>query len=242
VAALAIAGAAAAGWFLWKRSNATPEPPPVAAEPAPVEPAKPVPEPLSAEPDPTQTLAEAVGVDAGARSPASEPPISRRPTGAPPEETAAAAADPEPAEPYTGTAPPGSPVVTETPVTIPAPAEPLPLTAPDGAAASHVTAIEWRGASDLVIRGDGAFAAGSFSYSEIGGENPRVLVKLRGMAGPFRGAAGGASSLARGVRTGYHAGGRGNEVHVVVDLATPAASVAALAPEGQTLVLRFAAR
>ena len=239
--ALVLAGVAVGGWFLWQRyaaRPAAPEPQPVAAEPA-----KPAPEPLSATPDTSTTLAQAVGVDPTVRSPATEPPISQKVTGAPaesqPDETEA------PAEPDSGAATADSPVATETPVTIPAPPEPAPATAPAGEPAKSVAAISWldsAGANELVIRGDSAFAAGSWSYSEIGGENPRVLVKIRGMQSPFRGAAGGASPLARGVRTGYHVGNRGNEIHVVVDLAPPAAKVASLAPEGSTLVLRFTPR
>jgi hypothetical protein len=44
----------------------------------------------------------------------------------------------------------------------------------------------------------------------------------------------------RGVRTGFHTGERGQEIHVVVDLASPPPRVAALSPTGDGLALRLA--
>ena len=114
----------------------------------------------------------------------------------------------------------------------------------------RLTRIEWRdsgataGETVLVLSGDGVFAVGSFSYSEIGGENPRVLIKLKGMQSPYRGPAphapqaGGA--LVRGVRTGFHVTSGSNEIHVVVDLARAGVKVVSLAPEAAGLTLSLA--
>lgn len=151
--------------------------------------------------------------------------------------------DPAPAD--SQPRPPAAPVEA---TAAPAPATP---SATAGATqAQRLTGIEWResaetaGATVLVLAGDGAFRTGSFSYSEIGGENPRVLVKLKGMASPYRGAtprapqAGGA--LVRGVRTGFHVTPSGNEIHVVVDLARRGIQVSSLAPAETGLVLVLA--
>lgn len=65
---------------------------------------------------------------------------------------------------------------------------------PAAARAQRLTSLEWRestevaGETVLVLVGDGAFTTGSFSYSEMGGESPRVLIKLKGMQDPYRGA------------------------------------------------------
>jgi hypothetical protein len=116
--------------------------------------------------------------------------------------------------------------------------------------ATHLTGIDWRdsgataGETLLVLAGDGSFNTGAWSYSEIGGENPRVLIKLKGMESPYRGptphapAAGG--KLVRGVRTGFHVTASGNEIHVVVDLARGGVKVVALEPQGSGLILRLA--
>ena len=107
--------------------------------------------------------------------------------------------------------------------------------------------IEWReagataGGTELVLAGDGTFVTGSFSYSEIGGENPRVLIKLKGMQSPYRGPAPrGAGPLVRGVRTGFHVTPTGNEIHVVVDLARGGVKVSGLAPANAGLTLTLA--
>jgi hypothetical protein len=109
--------------------------------------------------------------------------------------------------------------------------------------ATRVTELAWieaGGGVELQITADGGFPAGSFSYSEIGGDKPRVLVRLRGMQSAYRGASPGGAPGVRGVRTGFHTGERGQEIHVVVDLASPPPRVAALSPTGDGLALRLA--
>ncbi|MGE0640434.1 MAG: PilZ domain-containing protein [Thermoanaerobaculia bacterium] len=219
----------AGGWFAWQtwgdRLTGSSE----AAAPVETPPPAPLPEPLSGNPGTGTTLAETVGVDPSERSPAADPPA-----------TAGESASSAPAEPVeiTEAAPEPAPAVAES-------AEPAAAPLPGGAAASRITDLAWRdaeGGAELVIRGDGPFGAGRYSYSEIGGENPRVLIRMRGMESPFRGSASGSTPLARGVRTGFHVNTGGNEIHLVVDLARPAARVASLAATDDGLLLRLSAR
>ncbi|MBP9146434.1 MAG: PilZ domain-containing protein [Thermoanaerobaculia bacterium] len=233
----------------------------------PLAPAPRRPEPLTAAPEPGTTLAQAVGVDPNAVSPAAAPPLATGPSTAATEEPdaldseverpAAAASDlaADAATALAADEPPRPPAAPAETASAPAsPATPPANASPDVASAAaapaqRLTGIEWRqsagtaGETVLVLVGDGAFRTGSFSYSEIGGENPRVLIKLKGMANPYRGAAPrapeGAGTLVRGVRTGFHVTATGNEIHVVVDLAQRGIKVVSLAPadSGLTLVL-----
>ncbi len=236
--------------------------------PAPEPPAARRSAPLDAAPAPGTTLAESVGVDPNSISPAAAPPHSATST-APPEEPSdvgaareaaaeTAGADPASAAPAPVEAEPAATQVPRPPAapdsTVPpsqgAEGDPTPGAAATAARAERLTGISWRdsnaaaGETVLVLAGDGAFATGSFSYSEIGGENPRVLIKLKGMQSPYRGPAprapqaGGA--LVRGVRTGFHVTAGGNEIHVVVDLARGGVKVASLAPEAAGLTLTLA--
>lgn len=225
-----------AGWFA-QRSAVAESAPASAPEPAPVR----RPEPLNAVPGPDTTLAETVGVDPKAISPASAPPQAAPPAAADEEPSDVAAAATAPAatpEPLPAAAP-----VSE------APRPPAGATA-EAPRAARLNGIDWRadgdapGGTKLVLVGDGVFAAGTFSYSEIGGDNPRILIKLKGMESPYRGPAprapqdGGA--LVRGVRTGFHVTPAGNEIHVVVDLARRGVKVVSLAPEALGLALTLA--
>jgi len=209
--ALIVVALAGAGYFAWQRWGAAPS----AAAPAAVaEPPKaPAPEPLPAVAA-DRTLAEAVGVDTSRPSPASAP--------------TANATEPPPAAETTVEAPVESPPSAPPPV--------VPAVAP----AKALLRIEARDEGNLTLvtlTGDGSFLPGAFSYSEIGGDNPRVLIKLKGMTAPFRGAATPGTATLRGVRTGFHVTNAGNEVHVVLDL-VPAqrAKVSELSPEGDRLV------
>jgi hypothetical protein len=242
VALAAVAAVGAAGWFAWrewgpgaaKAPASAPAPAVPAAEP---EPAPPLPEPLSATPGTDTTLAEAVGVDPNARSAAADPPAAG--TVAPQVEPGEARVD-EPAPPAAGSA---ATSASGAEAADAAPASVVHET-PAAGSARALRALELRETAtgvELVLAADAGFAPGSYSYSEIGGENPRVLIKLRGMESPYRGAPAGANRTVRGVRTGFHLTAKGNEIHVVVDLARPAAKVAALEPVGSGLVLRLSA-
>jgi uncharacterized protein (TIGR02266 family) len=254
----------AGGYFAWKQwgdqlfgAPSAEASAPGGASEAPAEPPPaPKPEPLTAAPGPG-TLAQAVGVDPHAVSPAAAPPHSGGAT-APPEEpsdvsaaaqsavsaASAASAAEEPGAPVRPVAEPRPPAAgASTPPTDPAAASPA------GARAERLVGIAWDAAADapgqtsLILTGDAAFAPGSFSYSELGGENPRVLIRLKGMESPYRGAAPrGGGDLVRGVRTGFHLTSTGNEIHVVVDLARAGVKVLSLTAggaSGSALTLRL---
>ncbi|MEO8275328.1 MAG: PilZ domain-containing protein [Thermoanaerobaculia bacterium] len=147
------------------------------------------------------------------------------PSSAPVPPTPAAAAVPAPAAP--APRPAATPSTGMAPVA--APARP----------ARTLNGIRWSdapggtGETAMVLTGDGGFSSGAFSYSEIGGDNPRVLIKLKGMENPYRGAAPrGSGALVKGVRTGFHVTTNGNEIHVVIDLARTGIQVASLTPGG----------
>lgn len=211
--ALLVVALAGAGYYAWQRWGAPPSAaaPVVVAEP----PKAPAPEPLPAVAA-DRTLAEAVGVDTTRPSPAAAP-------------TALATE-----------APPADQPAVETPVETPPSPPPAEPPAADLPAAKALLRIEAKDEGNLTLvtlTGDGSFRPGAFSYSEIGGDNPRVLIKLKGMTAPFRGAVAPGTATLRGVRTGFHVTNAGNEVHVVLDLA-PAqpVKVSELSPEGDRLV------
>lgn len=210
------------------------------------------PEPLPAATAPETTLAETVGVDPRAVSPAAAPPqtaTSVAPASQTPDEATEEPSDVAAAR-ETNDAPPAAEPARPTErdaarEAVTAAPRPPAAAAPSETRASRLTGIEWQGGASgetaVLLAGDGAFAAGSFSYSELRGENPRVLVKLRGMESPYRGATPrGTGPLVRGVRTGFHATSSGNEVHVVVDLARAGVKVLALEPDGTALRLTLA--
>lgn len=255
-----VGGGAYLAWQQWganwlaQRSAARSE---VVPPPAPAVVPVRKPEPLPATPEPGTTLAETVGVDPNSTSAATAPPHSV-PANAPPEEPSdvAAAADSE-RESAAATAPAVAAGAASAPAAAtpelprpPATAAPAPAAAaPDSAGAARagrLTGIAWSeaggaGGTVLVLAADGVFSTGAFSYSEIGGENPRVLIKLKGMQSPYRGPAPrGSGALVRGVRTGFHVTPNGNEIHVVVDLARGGVKVASLAPEAAGLTLTLA--
>jgi len=205
--ALALAAAGFGAWWFWLRSPAAPAAPAVAASAAaPPSAPRPASPPLGAELGPGRTLADAV-------APTPSAPGTPLPAGGvSPEdaEAVAAAGQEEAASP----APP-PPAARAAPAAAPSPA-------PAAARATTVSGIAAAasGAGTLVtLSGDGVFATGAFSWSEIGGDKPRVLIKLRGMTQPFRGGARGVPTPeVQGVRTGYHPQPGGAEIHVVIDL------------------------
>jgi len=96
----------------------------------------------------------------------------------------------------------------------------------------------------VTLNGDGFFPEGSFSWSEIGGEKPRVLIRLKGIDEPYRG---GVATVptdeVANVRTGYHQQAGGNELHVVLDLASARrVTVESVEPVGTGLAIRLARR
>ncbi|MEO8195378.1 MAG: PilZ domain-containing protein [Thermoanaerobaculia bacterium] len=245
-----VAGGGYLAWKQWGANGLTQRSATASTAPAPTPAPAPVrkPEPLNAAPAPGTTLAEAIGVDSGSTSAAAAPPHSA-PSSAPPEEPSdVGAAQQESAEAAGAAAEQPTAAEAPRPPTTPAPeATEVPVApAATAARAERLTGIEWREASEapgetvLVLAGDGVFATGSFSYSEIGGENPRVLIKLKGMDNPYRGPEPrGGSLLVRGVRTGFHVTPAGNEIHIVVDLSRGGIKVLSLEPQGAGLTLRL---
>lgn len=163
----------------------------------------------------------------------------------PPAQVAAAAAPqetPESITPIIEEEPEGTPLPEvvrrreeETPA--PAPAEPAPA-APTGPALTVLERITFEqafGGTDIILWGNGAIRPEVYSQSRIG-DPPRELIVLTGMARPFP-----ASKVnvgtgeVRQVRTGYHQKARGNELHVVIDLADPAVQVTRIEAREQHL-------
>lgn len=230
--ALVLVGGGYFGWHRWGKARLAEPAPQVAAAPAEPQQARPrEPEPLPTV-DPNRTLAETVGVEAGAPSPAAAPTTASLPgTGNEP-------AAPSVPTPQTGTSTAPATAATATSPPVPAATEESPAaTLPRARSLRAISAREEANLTLVTLTGDGTFLPGSFSYSEIGGDNPRVLIKLKGMTTPFRGPSPSASQVLRGVRTGYHATSDGNEVHVVLDLVPSArARVSELTPEQDRLV------
>ncbi len=223
VAIVALLGGA--GWWWYSRSMApgqATDAPPAAVETAPAP--APRPEPLDPAPGPGGTLAENIGAVDLTRDP-----VTTTVTPAPAAPTAAA--------PSTTPRPTAAPASTSVPAL---------ATAAVGAPAVRVLAIQGEptaGGMRILISGDGEFRTGRFSWSEIGGDKPRVLVRLRGIGEPYRGPVPPASTLVAGVRTGHHRRPEGDELHIVLDLVAAApAAVQAVTAEGDRLVVDLAPR
>lgn len=219
VMGLLVAGlAGGAVWWFYLRPQSAATPAATSSGPSPAAaPARPSPPPLDPKPGPGRTLVESVG-----RSPAAPETQIPPPAGEP----AVASAAPVAAVESPAAAPPPAPA---------APAE-TPATAVEA-----IRAETTGSGATVTIAANGGFAEGGFVWSEIGGDKPRVLIKLRGMRQPFRGSPAGLPTPAlRGVRVGYHATAAGNEVHVVLDLPTDGrVRVDAVEPAGRALVVRL---
>ncbi|HEX5718610.1 MAG TPA: hypothetical protein VF179_20790, partial [Thermoanaerobaculia bacterium] len=115
----------------------------------------------------------------------------------------------------------------ETPAA-PAPetAAPVPaLTGPSATALERITFEQASGGTDVILWGNGAIRPEVYSQSRIG-DPPRELIVLTGMGRSFptaRVEVG--TGEVKQIRTGYHQKARGNEQHVVIDLADPAVQV-----------------
>jgi uncharacterized protein (TIGR02266 family) len=120
-----------------------------------------------------------------------------------------------------------------------------PAAAATGTGAALLTRIEeitWRReGQELVVdvRADGRFARASYSYLRLEGDSPRVLLRIRGVRRPY----GTASLSVQGselqqIRTGFHEKPEGNELHVVLDLASSQVTLLGVQEEGSHLLLR----
>jgi len=236
---------AAGGWALWHFGILPRGTAPSAVASAPATPT-PTPRPtLPSRLGPVSTLAETVGASNAAET-APEPPlpaVEDDATGEPETTTATATA--------TATDAPQQPIATATPPAA-APAAPRPTVTPEPASAgepagapraTRLDEIEWTeatGTTVVTLSGDGPFAPGSFSYSEIGGDKPRVLVRLRGLEEPYRRAALAVGTAAvAGIRTGWHVKEGTNEQHVVLDLGPRGAALDGFEAVGSRIVLKL---
>ncbi|GMU67030.1 MAG: hypothetical protein AMXMBFR36_33040 [Acidobacteriota bacterium] len=212
-AAIALAAIAGGGWWFYLRPQPA-EPAPAAAAPAPEpEPSAP-PKPTTPPLDPAPGPGTTLAEAVGSSTTAPAVPLPA-PT-APPAEVAAAA-EPAAAAP----APSGRPAAT----------------------VSSIASAAVAGGTVVTISGDGDFPTGRFSWSEIGGDKPRVLIKLKGIGSPYRGASAGSTAEVAGVRTGFHQLAGGPELHIVLDLVPDArVAVDAVEPAADGLVVRLSRR
>ena len=150
-----------------------------------------------------------------------------RPQAAPPQET------PESVTPIIEEEPEGTPLPEvvrrreeEAPPPAPEPAVPEgPAPGPAVTAVERITFEPAAGGTDVILWGNGAIRPEVYSQSRIG-DPPRELIVLTGIGRPYptaRLAVG--TGEVKQVRTGYHQKARGNELHVVIDLADPGVQV-----------------
>jgi hypothetical protein len=112
-----------------------------------------------------------------------------------------------------------------------------------GPAVTRVETITFNqtgGGTEIVLQGDGAIRAESFTRTRIDGNPPRELFRLSGIRRPFsktRVVVGTPEVLQ--VRVGYHQDKGGGELHVVLDLARPNVVVTGVEPSGNRLLIRL---
>jgi uncharacterized protein (TIGR02266 family) len=109
-----------------------------------------------------------------------------------------------------------------------APAAIPPAAAPGGPAMTTLEKITFEqafGGTDIVLQGNGAIRPETYEESRMG-DPPRELIRLFGIARPYP-----ATKVAVGtgevkqVRLGFHEKSGGNELHIVIDLASPGVKV-----------------
>jgi len=163
---------------------------------------------------------------------AAAPPAARSPVPAPVQPAGSPAALPEVVQrkpPSPAAAPASSPTPSPRPVQA-TPAAGPPLTAID-----RITYEQSIGGTEIVLWGNGAMRPERFVHSQIGSP-PRELIRITGIAKPFpqvRIPVG--TGEVKQVRIGYHESAKGNELHVVIDLASPNVRVTRVDPDGQRL-------
>ena len=114
---------------------------------------------------------------------------------------------------------------------------------------ARFTAIEeiWGQRSPLgtvvTIVTNGSVPADAFSHFRLEGPNPREVIRLRGVDDSYRRASVPVSTAeVKQVRLGYHARPDGNELHVVLDLASPRVKLLRSTPVDNRLELLLAAQ
>ncbi len=126
------------------------------------------------------------------------------------------------------------------PAVVPQKPEPEPEV-PSGAALTGIDRMTWKAEPNglqITFWADGRVSGALLSHHHIGGENPRELLKIRGVSRPF---AGDGEEVGDGrvkkIRFGYHQGDSGNEIHVVFDLSSDSVTVRELDTSGSKISL-----
>jgi hypothetical protein len=145
---------------------------------------------------------------------------------APPAAVAADPSGPQAADPVSGS-----------------PAEPPAAAAAGAAPFRAVERVTWErqaGATLVTVVTDGRIAPERFSQLRLEGRPPREVVKLHGVTRPLPQAhLAVASAEVLQIRAGFHPSPGGGELHLVFDLASPAARLAPAEIAGDQLRLRF---
>jgi hypothetical protein len=116
----------------------------------------------------------------------------------------------------------------------------------EGRPVSSVTAVhnitwsETESETVVTVWGNGAFTPTNTGYLHLDGENPREVVRILGVEGPYS-----PSSLeietphVERLRIGFHPGRHFHELHVVADLASSEVTLESFEFDRSNLVLRF---
>lgn len=120
----------------------------------------------------------------------------------------------------------------------PAPAPAAPAPAPAGPALTVLEKVGFEqafGGTDIVLQGNGVVRTESYEESRMG-DPPRELIRLFCIARPYPSAkvAVGTGEVKQ-VRLGFHEKPGGNELHVVIDLASPGVKVTRIEAKGNQL-------
>lgn len=103
---------------------------------------------------------------------------------------------------------------------------------------TRIEDISWlsgEGSTLLMLRADGTFSEGGYKVESLGGDTPRAILKIAGVTVPYQaGTAEVGTAEVQRVRTGLHP----SELHVVLDLASPAARVTSVEVDGVVLQVR----
>lgn len=172
--------------------------------------------------------------------PAPPPATSSVSPGSPAPPVAAAVPDPAPAA-SDSAKPPATPPPPQPVEALPSTPTPAPAGSPAAAESGpgEIRKITWKqdpDGTEVILWADGAIRRQDWAPYRIDGDPPRELVKLYGIRRPFP-----SSRLVAGtrqllqVRTGYHDGPKGNELHVVLDLTGSGVEVTGIEAQGEQL-------
>ncbi|HEX2252774.1 MAG TPA: hypothetical protein VHQ65_05870, partial [Thermoanaerobaculia bacterium] len=115
---------------------------------------------------------------------------------------------------------------------LPASRETIERAVPPAHAPTRLENLTWSaggGRTDLLLWTDGAVGPGSYSHFLLGGERPRLVVRLRGIEQPYaRGQVAVGTAQVERIRTGFHSDRQPSELHVVFDLPGPRVELASI--------------